>query len=255
MKALNDFNDWFALKVLALPDRAAAGAKPVDDLIVVVHYLMLALFIGWVAYFIYTLWRFNARRNAKASYEGAKSSMPKYVEYLIVGIEAFLLLVLAVPLWGKNVQEFPAADQSTLVQVVAEQFRWNARYAGLDGKFGAQEMKLVAENNVFGVDPADPAGKDDLQIVNEIHVPVDKPVIIYLSSRDVIHSLKLIAMRTTQDAIPGLRIPFSFTPNKIGRYQIECAQLCGGGHAAMAGGFVVVQSKEDFKAWLENGGK
>ena len=113
-------------------------------------------------------------------------------------------------------------------------------------------MKLVAENNVFGVDPADPAGKDDLQIVNEIHFPVDKPVIIYLSSRDVIHSLKLVAMRTTQDAIPGLRIPFSFTPTKIGRFQIECAQLCGGGHSAMAGGFVVVQSPEDFQKWLDS---
>ena len=255
MKALNELNDWFAFKVLALPTRAAAGAKAVDDLIVVVHYLMLALFIGWVAYFFYTLWRFNARKNTKASYEGSKSSLPKYVEYAIVGFEAFLLLGLAIPLWGKNVEKFPDADKSTLVQVVAEQFRWNARYAGLDGKFGQQEMKLVTENNIFGVDPADPAGKDDIQVPNEIHVPVDKDVIIYLTSKDVIHSLKLIAMRTTQDAIPGLRIPFSFKPTKIGRYQIECAQLCGGGHAAMAGGFVVVQSKEDFKAWLENGGK
>jgi cytochrome c oxidase subunit 2 len=247
---MKELNDWFAFKVLALPERAAVGAKPVDDLIVVVHYLMLTLFVGWVAYFIYALWRFNAKRNTKASYEGSKSSMPKYVEFAIVAFEAFLLIGLAIPMWGKNVQEFPAADKSTLVQVVAEQFRWNARYAGPDGKFGQQDMKLVAENNVFGVDPADPAGKDDFQVVNEIHVPVDKPVIIYLSSRDVIHSLKLVAMRTTQDAIPGLRIPFTFTPSKIGRFQIECAQLCGGGHAAMAGGFVVVQSQADFDAWL-----
>jgi cytochrome c oxidase subunit 2 len=177
--------------------------------------------------------------------------MPKYVEFAIVGFEAFLLLGLAIPMWAKNVQDFPAADKSTLVQVVAEQFRWNARYAGPDGTFGQQDMTLVTENNVFGVDPKDPAGKDDIQLVNEIHVPVDKPVIIYLSSRDVIHSLKLVAMRTTQDAIPGLRIPFSFTPTKIGRFQIECAQLCGGGHSAMAGGFVVVQDPKDFQKWLE----
>jgi cytochrome c oxidase subunit 2 len=111
-------------------------------------------------------------------------------------------------------------------------------------------MKLIADNNIFGVDPADPNGKDDFQVFNEFHVPVDKPVIIYLSSKDVIHSFKLVAMRVTQDAIPGLRIPFTFTPTKIGRYQIECAQLCGGGHAAMSGGFVIVQSKEDYAAWL-----
>jgi len=75
-------------------------------------------------------------------------------------------------------------------------------------------------------------------------------VIIYLSSKDVIHSFKLLAMRVTQDAIPGLRIPFSFTPNKIGRYQIECAQLCGSGHAAMTGGFVIVESLADYNKWL-----
>ena len=91
-----------------------------------------------------------------------------------------------------------------------------------------------------------------MQVFNEIHVPVNKPVLIYLSSKDVIHSLKLVAMRLTQDAIPGLRIPCTFTPTKIGRYQIECAQLCGNGHAAMAGGFVVVQSQEDFTAWLKS---
>ena len=61
--------------------------------------------------------------------------------------------------------------------------------------------------NVFGVDPTDPNGKDDIQMLNDIHVPVNKPVIIYFSSKDVIHSLKIIAMRVCQDAIPGLRIP------------------------------------------------
>jgi cytochrome c oxidase subunit 2 len=113
-------------------------------------------------------------------------------------------------------------------------------------------MKLVAENNVFGVDSADPAGKDDVQVFNEIHVPVNKPVLVYLSSKDVIHSIKLVAMRVTQDAIPGLRIPFTFPPTKVGRFQIECAQLCGNGHAAMAGGFIVVQSQDDYEAWLKS---
>ena len=245
-------NDWFASHILGLPERASDGAKHIDDLMVWVHYLMTALFIGWVLYFIYVLWRFNVRRSTKASYEGSTSSMPKYVELAIVGVEAFLLLFVAFPLWAKNVQNFPKAEDSTLIQVVAQQFAWNARYPGLDGKFAQQDMKLVCETNIFGVDPTDPAGKDDFTVLNEMHVPVNKPVIIYLSSKDVIHSLKLVAMRTTQDAIPGLRIPFSFTPNKIGRFQIVCAQLCGGGHASMAGGFVVVDSPEDYAKWFKS---
>ena len=108
----------------------------------------------------------------------------------------------------------------------------------------------VRNGNVFGVDPSDPDGKDDIQTLNEIHVPVNKPVIIYLSSKDVIHSFKIIAMRVCQDAIPGLRIPFGSRPREIGVYQINCAQLCGPGHAAMTGGFLTVESQADFDKWL-----
>ena len=244
--------DWFAHDVLGLPELASANGRAVDDLMVYVHWLMLVLFVGWIIYFGYVLFRFNAARNKKASYEGSKSKLPSYVELAIVAVEAVLLLGIAVPLWAKNVNQFPKPEDATVVQIMAQQFAWNVRYPGLDGKFGQQDMKLIASDNVFGVDPADPAGKDDIQLLNEIHVPVNKPVLIYLSSKDVIHSLKLVAMRITQDAIPGLRIPCTFTPTKIGRYQIECAQLCGFGHASMSRGFIVVQSQADFDSWLKS---
>lgn len=245
-------NDWFAYKLLGLPVLASSNGKAIDDLIVYVHWLMLVLLIGWTAYFFYVLWRFSVRRNPKADYDGSKSHIPKYTEIGVVAVEAILLLGIAVPLWAKNVQEFPKPEDSTVIQVMAQQFAWNARYPGADKTFGRQDMRLISNDNIFGVDTNDPAGKDDIQVLNEIHVPVNKPVIVYLSSKDVIHSFKLLAMRTTQDAIPGLRIPFSFTPTKIGRYQIECAQLCGNGHASMAGGFVVVQSQTDYDHWLES---
>lgn len=242
--------DWFAQKVLGMPELASVNGKLVDDLMVYVHWLMLALFVGWSAYFVYTLWRFNARRNAVADHEGSTSKIPKYTEIAVVLAEAVLLIGVAIPIWAKNVQNFPDPKDSTVIQVMAQQFAWNVRYPGPDGKFGRQDMKLISNENVFGVDPDDPNGKDDIQLLNDIHVPVNKPVLIYLSSKDVIHSLKLVAMRITQDAIPGLRIPLTFTPTKVGKYQIECAQLCGNGHAAMSGGFVTVDSEADYKAWL-----
>lgn len=245
-------NDWFAYKILGLPELASSSGKAVDNLIVYTHWLMLVLFVGWIAYFGYTLWRFSAARNPKADYVGSKSKIPSYVELAIVAVEAVLLLGIAIPLWAKSVDKFPSPSESTVIQVVAQQFAWNIRYAGPDGVFGRQDMKLVSSDNVFGVDPTDPNGKDDIQLLNEMHVPVNKPVVIYLSSKDVIHSFKLVAMRLTQDAIPGLRIPCTFTPTKIGRYQIACAQLCGGGHAGMTGGFVIVQSEDDYEAWLKS---
>ncbi len=245
-------NNWFAHNILCLPELASVNGQAVDDLMVYLHWLMLVLFVGWVTYFVYVLWRFNSARHPKADYEGSKSRLPKYSEIGVVLVEAFLLIGVAIPLWAKNVEHFPKPEDSTVIQIMAQQFAWNVRYPGVDGKFGRQDMKLIANDNIFGVDPTDPAGKDDIQLLNDIHVPVNKPVLIYLSSKDVIHSLKLVAMRLTQDAIPGLRIPCTFTPTKIGRYQIECAQLCGNGHAAMSGGFVTVQSQADFDAWLKS---
>lgn len=244
--------DWFAHKILGLPELASTSGQGVDDLMVYLHLLMFALLIGWSAYFFYALWRFNAARNPKADYAGTKSHIPSYAELAIVVIEAVLLVGVAIPLWARNVQDFPKPENSTVLQVVAQQFAWNVRYPGPDGKFGRQDMKLVTSDNVFGVDPADDNGKDDIQVLNDFHVPVNKPVIIYLSSKDVIHSLKLVAMRVTQDAIPGMRIPMTFTPSKVGRYQIECAQLCGGGHAQMAGGIMTVDTPEDYAKWLRS---
>ena len=243
---------WFAEKVLCLPELASSNGRAVDALMVYVHWLMLALFIGWIIYFFYALYRFQARRNPKADYVGVRNHASNYLELTVAGIEALLLVAIAVPLWAKNVAQFPPADKSTVVQVVAQQFAWNVRYAGPDGIFGKQDMRFVTADNVFGVDPSDSHGKDDIQVLNEIHVVVNKPVIIYLSSKDVIHSLKIIAMRVCQDAIPGLRIPVWFTPTKEGRYQINCAQLCGGGHSAMTGGFLIVESQADYDKWIKS---
>ncbi len=116
-------------------------------------------------------------------------------------------------------------------------------------------MRFVTETNVFGVDPTDPNGKDDFQTLNDVRVPINKPVIMYVSSKDVIHSLKIISMRVCQDAIPGLRIPVWFTPTEIGRYQINCAQLCGPGHSVMTGGYLTVLSQEDYDKWLQSQGQ
>ena len=111
-------------------------------------------------------------------------------------------------------------------------------------------MNFVNSTNTFGVDPNDPKGKDDVVVMHEMHVPVNKPVIAYVSSKDVIHSFKIIAMRVTQDAIPGMRIPVWFKPTQVGRYQINCAQLCGNSHSAMFAGSLVVQTQEEFDQWL-----
>ncbi|HET7623991.1 MAG TPA: hypothetical protein VFM25_01910 [Verrucomicrobiae bacterium] len=237
-------------KLLGLPVLASKHGRDVDNLIIYIHWLMIALFVGWMAYFVYALFRFHHSRNPKADYVGVRGHASNWVEGAVVVVEGFLLIAFALPLWAKAVDKFPAEKDSTVLQVVAQQFAWNVRYPGADGVFGKQEMTLVSSDNQFGVDPSDPHGKDDVQTLNDIHVVVNKPVIIYISSKDVIHSFKVIAMRVTQDAIPGMRIPIHFTPIMKGRFQINCAQLCGNGHASMSQGYMTVESQEDFDKWL-----
>ena len=241
---------WFADNVLHLPTLASKNGAAIDVLMVYIHVLMFALFVGWIVYFGYALYRFRQSRNARANYHGVRSHASNYLELAVAAIEAVLLIGIAVPIWARAVDKFPAASESTVIQIVAQQYAWNVRYPGHDGIFGRQDMKFVTSDNVFGVDPADANGKDDIQVLNEVHAVVDKPVIIYLSSKDVIHSLRVLPMRICQDAIPGLRIPVWFTPTKTGKYQINCAQLCGPGHASMSGGFLFVESQADFDKWI-----
>lgn len=239
-------------KLIGLPVLAGENGRAVDDLIIYVHWLMIALFIGWFTYFIYALWRFRASRNARADHHGVRNHASSYIEVGVIVAELILLIGFAIPMWAKasDVTKLPDAAGATKIQIVAQQFAWNARYAGKDGEFGQQSMDLVTDKNLFGVSPADPKGKDDVQVLNEIHVPVGKPVICYVSSKDVIHSFKIIALRVTQDAIPGMRIPCWFKPTIEGRYQINCAQLCGNGHSSMAAGFLVVESEAAYQKWL-----
>jgi cytochrome c oxidase subunit 2 len=244
--------DTFIRKALGLPLLASENGKGVDDLIVWIHWLMIALFVGWFIYFVYALWRFRARRNPKADHYGVRGHASNYIELAVAGVEVVILVFVAIPLWAKavDVTKIPQVGEATSIQIVAQQFAWNARYAGADGQFGKQDMRLVSSTNVFGIDYTDPNAADDVAVLNEIHVPVNKPVVTYISSKDVIHSFKVIALRVTQDAIPGMRIPAWFKPTMEGRYQINCAQLCGNGHSAMSQGFLVVESQEAYDQWL-----
>ena len=238
-------------KLLGLPVLASEHGADVDKFIIYVHWLMIVLFVGWLAFFLYTLIRFRSSKNPKADHVGVKNHASSYVEVAVALVEAALLIGFAIPLWAKVVDHYPSPSESTVVRVTAEQFSWNSRYAGKDGVFGRQAPEFVDGGNKFGYDPNDPAGQDDVNPpLKDIRVPVDKPVLISLTSLDVIHSMSIHPLRVCQDAIPGMRIPVHFTPTLEGQYKITCAQLCGNGHYGMDG-FFTVESAEGCQAWLD----
>jgi cytochrome c oxidase subunit II len=233
------------------PIQASTHAAEVDHMTILVHWLMLVLFIGWGFFFLFVLFRFRKGANPKASYTGAHGKFAKSTEVAVALIEIALLVFYAIPAWATRVKAFPSETEAVVVRVVAEQFAWNIHYPGPDGKFGRTDIKLVSADNPLGLDRKDPDAKDDITTINQLNLPTDRPVLVHLSSKDVIHSFGLYEMRVKQDAIPGMSIPVWFIPNRVGEYEIACSQLCGLGHFRMRG-FITIQSAADYKKWYDD---
>jgi len=237
------------LQWLGMPVEASAHAAEIDHMTVLVHWLMLVLFVGWGAFYLFVLFRFRRAANPRADYAGAKGKFAKSTEVLVAIIEIVLLVGYAIPAWATRVRDLPSASEAVVVRVVAEQFAWNIHYPGRDKLFGRVDIKLVTADNPLGLDRSDPNAKDDIATINQLNLPVDRTVLIHLSSKDVIHSFGLYEMRIKQDAIPGMEIPVWFVPTRPGDYEITCSQLCGLGHYRMRG-FLTVQTQAAFDAWM-----
>jgi cytochrome c oxidase subunit 2 len=235
---------------LGQPPNASEHGFQIDHIIEFSHWFMGALFVGWSAFFIYVLVRFRKSRHPVADHEGVKSGISTHLEFAVVLIEAVLLVGFAIPLWAKRVNQFPDSKDAILVHAVGQQFNWNFHLPGPDGQFGRRDISLVSNSNPLGLDQNDPASKDDIVVLGELHVPVNRSVIIELSSKDVIHNFALPQMRSAQDAIPGEIIPMWFKPIKTGSYEVICGQLCGLGHYAMKG-MLVVDNPDEYQAWLK----
>jgi cytochrome c oxidase subunit 2 len=234
------------------PDYSAHGPD-LDSLNANVHWLMAILFVVWGLLFLYMLRRFRASRNPKASYHGTKSHLSTYAEAGVAVVEVILLVGFSIPMWSRWTRTPEPKSNPLEVRLVAEQFAWNIHYPGPDGVFGRTSVTLVNASNPLGLDPADPHAKDDVTTTNQLHLEVDRPVILRITSKDVIHSVFLPYMRVKQDAIPGMQIPVHFTPVRTSgaeTWEVACAQLCGLGHYRMKGQYQV-HSKAEFDKWMK----
>src|SRR5436309_8340435 len=175
------------LNLLGLPVAASSHAAEIDHMMVLVHWLMGVMFVGWGLFFVFVLFRFRRGANPQASYTGAKGKLAKSTEIAVAIIEIVLLVGYAIPAWATRVKAFPSESEAVVVRVVGEQFAWNIHYPGPDGKFGRTDISKVTADNPLGLDRADPAAKDDILGPNQLHLPIDRPVLVHLSSKDVIH--------------------------------------------------------------------
>ena len=158
----------------------------------------------------------------------------------------------------------PSASEALIVQVTGEQFAWNVHYAGPDGVFGRTDITLIdLQSNPLGLDRSDPAAKDDITTLNQLYLPVNRPIIVRLRSKDVIHSFGVPEFRVKQDAVPGLTIPISSSPTSRPRrcgpergtpeFQSRSPARSSAVWAMPGcGDFVTVQTAEEFQKWLND---
>jgi cytochrome c oxidase subunit 2 len=210
--------DWW------LPENVSTFGAEIDWLFHLIYYITGGTFILVTAAFLTFIVVYRDRPGRRARFTHGNTTL-EIVWTVVPSLILVVLTFLSVPAWSKIKMTMPQTD--FVVQVTAKQFNWQVTYPGPDGKFGTA---------------------DDKTLLDEMHVPVGKPIRVNLRSQDVIHSFFVPQFRIKQDAVPGREIGVWFEVTKTGKYEWPCAELCGFGHSGMRG-WVFVHSAEDYSKW------
>ena len=229
-----------------LPQPASSHAAEFDAVLAATHTDGAIIFLSWLLIFAFILVRFRARPGAAPGAPAGRRWPLVAIAAVILG-DVWLLAGSALPAWYRRASPPPAGANE--VQVVAEQFAWNVHYPGPDGHFGRTDRALITAADPVGVDRTDPAAKDDFVLIGMLVVPVNRPTVVHLSSKDVIHSFTLATMRVKQDVTPGLPVTTWFTPITTGAWELGCSQLCGLGHYRMRALFEV-RTDDEWNAFV-----
>jgi cytochrome c oxidase subunit II len=238
----------FAAHLFPAPPPITSAALLVD------HQYNLTLYAAGAAFVLaqlglaYMVFRYRDR-GQRAHFTRGSTWME--IAWTSVTLLVFLGLGVAGNRVWAEVEIAPSSGDAIQVEVTESQFVYTFRYPGSDGKFGRLDANLVspATGNPLGLDPNDPASKDDI-VTSSLTVPVDRPIELLIRSQDVIHNFFVRELRLQQDAVPGMVIPMHFTPDRVGHYEIVCTQLCGLGHYHMHGMLNVV-SAADYAGFLK----
>ncbi len=210
---------------LRLPEQASTYAHEIDAIFHLIMWITGVIFVIVEVLLLYFLWKYRHREGRRAHYTHGNNRL-EVIWTIVPALICVMLALLSRRIWTEIKERMPT--DAVQVQITGEQFAWNFRYAGADGKFDTP---------------------DDVLTLNQLHFPVGKPVVATLSSKDVIHSFFLPEFRVKQDAVPGMKTRIWFEANRVGNWEIACAELCGLGHYRMKG-FVTVDTPENFQKWL-----
>ena len=218
-----------------------------DHTITLTFWVGGGVFVAVCLFMIYCLFKFSYKEGRKAEYKPEDKKLEKILTWATtVGVAA--LLAPGLIIWSQYVN---VPKNALEVDVMAWQWGWQYRLPGEDGKLGTTKVTNINDENPFGINPDDPFGQDDVIIQSDVlNIENNRPIKILLRSVDVLHNWYVPQFRSKMDAVPGVVTFYWFEPNKVGEYEVLCAEYCGVGHYAMRG-TVIVQDKQSYEKWLD----
>jgi cytochrome c oxidase subunit 2 len=208
-------------------------------LVVGISFAAAQIGLGWMVW----KYRDTGSKSDRAVYSHGSNRL-EVLWTVITAIVFISLGVMGQSVWA-SLRLHDAPPGSYSVEVVAQQFQWNFHYAGRDGKFGRTDPQLIDDGtlNFVGLDSSDPSAADD-SVTSALAIPVNRPVELRLRSKDVIHNFWVPQLRFKQDLVPGMEIKVHFTANRVGKYELACAELCGQLHFKMKSYMLVLPEEE-----------
>ncbi|MCS6991897.1 MAG: cytochrome c oxidase subunit II [Chitinophagales bacterium] len=238
---------------------AAVHARWLDSMFFITLFFTGIIFVLTQVLLFYFAYKYRHRPGRQALYYPENTKLEMWWT-VIPAIVLTTLVIIGVYRWFQITG--PEPEDSMVVEITGQQFLWNYRYPGPDNKLGDFEFRYISGINKVGIDFNDPASRDDF-MATEMHAVVNKPILLRIRAKDVIHSVGIPYMRVKMDAVPGLVTRFWFIPtittkemrertgNPDFNYEIVCDQLCGTGHYGMKG-ILVVETQEEFDAWAKS---
>jgi len=224
----------------------ASNWGTIDDALIITFWITGVVFVAVSIFMAYAVYKFRHKEGQKAAFEPENKKLENWlIGITSVGIAGMLAPGLVV--WADYVNP---PENAIEFETFGQQWAWSFRLPGKDGKLGGAAVRYITDDNPLGVDPSDPNSQDDVIIEGgEVHLLLDQPVKNLLRSSDVLHNFYVPQFRAKMDMVPGMVSYFWFTPTRTGEFEILCAELCGVGHSDMRG-YVVVDTAEDYQAWL-----
>lgn len=243
----------FAIGPWQPPPAISDLARQLDDQMLLTFAITAVIFLVSQFALGYAVLRFGRKRAEPAQYFAHADRW----EMLWTSAAAVLFLgltLMSYSAWAEvrfDQARRAGGDSPLEVEVVGQQFIWNFRYAGADGKFGPVDPELIDDSigNPLGIDRDHPDGGDDI-VASRLVVPVNRDVELILLAKDVLHNFFVPELRIKMDTVPGLIGRLPFRADTLGTYEIACSELCGLGHYRMRAYLEVVEEAE-YEAWLD----